>query len=76
MHFFIFRTEVEDERRAAKLEQSVQSTEGGEEGRDHRLLLRQPRPGQDTQAQVRGVRLQLQEGSLLGSPRVIIMILY
>ena len=67
MHLIIFRPQVEDERRAAKLEQSVQSTEGGEEGRDHRLLLRQPRPGQDTQAQVRGVWLQFQEGSLLGN---------
>ena len=51
-NLFSVRTEVQDERWAAQLEQSVQPAEGGEEGRDHRLLLRQPRPGQDTQAQV------------------------
>ena len=43
------RPEVQDERWAAQLEQGVQPAEGGEEGRDHRLLLRQPQPGQDTE---------------------------
>ena len=59
------RTEVQDERRAAQLEQSVQPAEGGEEGRDHRLLLRQPGPRLHSETQVRKVRIQLQEGSLL-----------
>ena len=62
---FSDRAKVPDERWATQLEQSVQPAEGGEEGGDHRLLLRQPRPRLHSQAQVRGVRFQLQEGSLL-----------
>ena len=37
-----------------------------EQGQDHGLLLRQPISRQDTQAQVRGVRVRVQEGGLLG----------
>ena len=37
-----------------------------EQGQDHGLLLRQPISRQDTQAQVRGVWLRVQEGGLLG----------
>ena len=37
-----------------------------EQGQDHGLLLRQPIPRQDTQAEVRGVWVRVQEGGLLG----------
>ena len=36
-----------------------------EQGQDHRLLLRQPRAGQDAEAQMRGVWFRLQEGGIL-----------
>ena len=51
----INRAEIKNECRTTKLEQSVHQVEGGETRGRHRLLLWQPGPGQDTQAQVRGV---------------------
>ena len=51
--------------RPAELGQGVHEAEGGEQGRDHRVLLRQPQPRQDRQEQVRTVWLQVQEGGVL-----------